>query len=323
MVPIPVNIRVQNEAGVEVDQVTIEVPDIPGAFGQHEFKGLKTGTYTCTATLPKEYRFLSENPWKQEVLPGMDGLEVTVYRVGGGSTFSSTEPTPPSPPWIPITGVAAALATALTGSIPAPSITGLFSQVSQPARSTVVSGSNRTTSRNQADDELPQDLKERFKSCLEEGFKNVAAVPGAIESESEESIPDEELPDQLIASYTAIGDVRATIEDCDPTLLLEIAAVDSESSAFAPSTTSNFSQPIVTIIGEDVNVRAEPSLNGAVIGQVSGGEIQVDLVTLNLLSPVDRRLIEAGEGWIPVVLADGRKGFIYSAYVDALQGCCT
>lgn len=323
MASTPVNIRVQNEAGAEVGQVTIEVPDVPGAIGQHKFEGLKSGTYTCTVTLPKGCRFLSENPWKQEVVPGMDGLEVTVYRVGGGSTLSSVEPEPQSPPWIPITGVAAALAAALTGSIPAPSITGLFSQVSasQPARSTLASSTNRTTFRNQSDDELPQDLKERFKNCLEEGFKTVAAVPGSTESESEGSVSEEEFSDQLIASYTAISDVRATIEDCDPTLLLEIAAVDSEDSDFSSNAVpiQNNDQLVATVIGDDVNVRAESDLDGAVIGQVSKGEVQVDLLTMNLLSPEDRRLLEIGKGWLPIVLADGRTGFVYSAYVDTNQ----
>lgn len=316
---VPVDVKVQDESGVEVGRATIHIPDEPGGVGRQKFPNLRPGTYTCTASPPKEYEVQPENPWKQQVTPGMDGLDIELRKFGSGFTIPSAKPEPQSPPWLRLAGVAGAAAAVLTGSIPAPSLTSLFSQASQPAQSTFVSGSNRTTFRNQADDELPRDLKERFKACLEEGFKTVSGVSGLTESDSEESVSDEEFSDQLIASYSAISDVRATIEDCDPTLLLEIAAVDLEDSALSPSTvsTSNFNQPVVTIIGEDVNVRAEPSLDGAVIGQVSGGEVQIDLAALNRLSPEELGLIEVGEGWLPVVLADGGTGFIYSAYVDA------
>jgi uncharacterized protein YgiM (DUF1202 family) len=63
-------------------------------------------------------------------------------------------------------------------------------------------------------------------------------------------------------------------------------------------------------------VRAGQSLDYEVIGQIPYGTIvQVDTFTIAKFSQQQLLAIERNEGWYPVILSDGRKGYIYSLYV--------
>ena len=116
---------------------------------------------------------------------------------------------------------------------------------------------------------------------------------------------------QIIYSYKRIQELRKTIEECDSTLIREIMAAEERQANQVQS------QATLRVVGEVVNIRAEPSLDSEVIRQVSSDTIvQPDTKMLAELSDSQRLAITAGEGWYPIILPDGEKGYISSLYVS-------
>jgi hypothetical protein len=72
----------------------------------------------------------------------------------------------------------------------------------------------------------------------------------------------------------------------------------------------------VAIIGRNVNVRTEPGTGGTVITKVSDTLLNFDQNTYNNLPERSKeQLVNSPDGWTPVVLPNGRRGWVASEYV--------
>jgi Bacterial SH3 domain len=64
----------------------------------------------------------------------------------------------------------------------------------------------------------------------------------------------------------------------------------------------------VIVLGQQVNVRSQPSLNGRVIGQLSNEVVQVNSQVKSIYDP--NPLV----GWTSVVLPDGKRGYVSNRF---------
>lgn len=72
----------------------------------------------------------------------------------------------------------------------------------------------------------------------------------------------------------------------------------------------------VAIIGRNVNVRSEPGTGGTVITKVSDTLLSFDQNTYNNLPERSKaQLVDTPDGWTPVVLPGGQRGWVASEYV--------
>lgn len=72
----------------------------------------------------------------------------------------------------------------------------------------------------------------------------------------------------------------------------------------------------VIVVGDRVNVRAEAAVNSAIVGMLSNEVVQFDQQAFENF-PLDQReakLMQPADGWTPVVLPNGQRGFVYSRY---------
>jgi Bacterial SH3 domain len=78
----------------------------------------------------------------------------------------------------------------------------------------------------------------------------------------------------------------------------------------APTNQDNLQYQLsqVVVVGQNVNVRSQPSLNGRVIGQLSN-----EVVVIN---PQAKGVYDANPlvGWTPVVLPDGNSGYVNNRF---------
>jgi len=74
-------------------------------------------------------------------------------------------------------------------------------------------------------------------------------------------------------------------------------------------------QTQVAIIVDRVNIRAEPKNNSPIIRVVSKELVQFDSETYQKLSEVERELINQFDGWTPVILKNGKKGWVQNQFV--------
>lgn len=82
--------------------------------------------------------------------------------------------------------------------------------------------------------------------------------------------------------------------------------------AAQPSGSDFDSYTHIFIIAENVNVRAEPNLDSPVVGVVSHEIVKYDSqVPVN---PSTRELGETSDGWKPIILSNGERGFVSSRY---------
>jgi hypothetical protein len=80
----------------------------------------------------------------------------------------------------------------------------------------------------------------------------------------------------------------------------------------APEITDAFED--VFIVGEGVEVHTEANASSPVVEVVSNEILKSDSQTLGTLSEAQLRAIETFEGWRPVILPEGRRGFVSSRY---------
>ncbi len=70
----------------------------------------------------------------------------------------------------------------------------------------------------------------------------------------------------------------------------------------------------VHIIGDGVNVRLEPRTIAPVVGVVSNEVVKIDQYVVGAYSDAQRAAMETFDGWVPVILASGQRGFVSSRF---------
>ncbi|WP_143171144.1 SH3 domain-containing protein [[Phormidium ambiguum] IAM M-71] len=73
-------------------------------------------------------------------------------------------------------------------------------------------------------------------------------------------------------------------------------------------------QTQVAILGDRVNIRAEPKTTSTIIGIVSKELLQFDLESYQNLSETERELVNQFDGWTPVILKNGKRGWIQNNF---------
>ena len=72
----------------------------------------------------------------------------------------------------------------------------------------------------------------------------------------------------------------------------------------------------VIVVGNRVNVRAQPAVNSAIVGVLSNEVVQFDQQAWEDFPPEQReaKLLHPIDGWTPTILPDGQKGFVFNRY---------
>lgn len=157
------------------------------------------------------------------------------------------------------------------------------------------------------------EVERRLRQCIQTNIVTLSRVPtlsGLLESLSWEREPGGEFERQVIFLYSRVQELRGVIENCDLTLAQEILEAEERVS-------NTSSEETVLVVGELVNVRVGPRPNDAVLAQVPYCTLlRIDLERTDALLPAQRLAINQGVGWQPVVLADGRRGYVYSLYIS-------
>lgn len=236
---------------------------------------------------------------------------------------------------------------------PAPSFQ-IRSQVSDRFANVTDRSTNRVTRGDRRlprdlEERLQKCLEEAFKSQsellqqLEEtglSLDPAALVPLLLGVEQEEPTDP---------AIELIQKLKGAIEECDPSLIEEILEAEQENAdsppfteasqatgtqyGIEPSTAINCcvcadgrlvaqlkdcpesdagsvtNEYLITanqiwIIGSDVNVRAAPHLNSPIVAQISKGVVAVDRTSATV------------EGWLPIILPDGQRGYISTQFVS-------
>ncbi|MCY7392128.1 MAG: SH3 domain-containing protein, partial [Leptolyngbyaceae cyanobacterium CAN_BIN12] len=118
---------------------------------------------------------------------------------------------------------------------------------------------------------LSPQVEARLRECLQENLKKLLGISSlselieSLNKDTQDSRSRFQL--QIIYSYKRVQELRKTIEECDSTLIREIMAAEERQADQVQS------QATLRIVGEVVNIRAEPSLDGEVIRQVSSDTI--------------------------------------------------
>lgn len=170
---------------------------------------------------------------------------------------------------------------------------------------------------------LSPETEKRLRDCLKENIKSLVGVPGlsdlveSLTGEDEYSITETQRQVRLL--YKQVQQLRKTITDCDPSLIQELLATDQadEQERFEDQLQNqSYCGTTVIVVGAMVNVRASPSLGSEMIGQVLYGAcLQIDVEIFALFSAQERSAAATGTGWYPIILPDGRRGYIHSQYV--------
>lgn len=74
-------------------------------------------------------------------------------------------------------------------------------------------------------------------------------------------------------------------------------------------------QAQVAILGENVNVRSQPNTRSAIIVVLSKELVQFDTQTFSNSPLRIQESLSSPEGWTPVILNDGRRGWVQSRFV--------
>ena len=74
-------------------------------------------------------------------------------------------------------------------------------------------------------------------------------------------------------------------------------------------------QDEVAILGKDVNVRSEPSTDGTILAIVSKQVLKFDTETFSNLSDRMQGSVNSPDGWTPVVLQNGKKGWVQNSFI--------
>lgn len=73
----------------------------------------------------------------------------------------------------------------------------------------------------------------------------------------------------------------------------------------------------IVVVGENVNVRSQPSSNSAAIATLTNEIVKYDIATFQNASDQDKSAtlrLDNPKGWTPVILSDNRRGFVSSRY---------
>jgi hypothetical protein len=70
----------------------------------------------------------------------------------------------------------------------------------------------------------------------------------------------------------------------------------------------------VIVVGEDVNVRAQPTTSSPIVGILSNEVVTFDRQTWEIM-PAEQRSPDSIDGWTPVVLLNERSGYVFDRYV--------
>lgn len=181
---------------------------------------------------------------------------------------------------------------------------------------------NSRNPNNRYRNRLSPETAKRIRDCLKANIEKIIGVPElddlvkSLMNEDEYSISETQRQVRLL--YKQVQQLYKTIADCDPSLIQELLAADQADEQEQFQEQPQFGcQNSVTIVGELVNVRARPSSYSEVIGQTLYGTcLQIDTETFAYLSEAQRQAIVAGEGWYPVILPNGMRGYIYSRYAS-------
>lgn len=242
---------------------------------------------------------------------------------GGGKGTSNGNPPDEKPLPLPELILLAGVSMVLMGNL------GLFedfySQLtpnrSPPAQRQSPSENSRNPN-NRYRNRLSPEIEKIIRDCLKAHIKKITGVPElddlvkSLMNEDEYSISETQRQVRLL--YKQVQQLYKTIADCDPSLIQELLAADQADEQEQFQEQPQFGcQSSVTIVGELVNVRARPSSYSEVIGQTLYGTcLQIDTETFAYLSEAQRQAIVAGEGWYPVILPNGMRGYIYSRYAS-------
>ncbi|MFB2935061.1 hypothetical protein ACE1B6_07260 [Aerosakkonemataceae cyanobacterium BLCC-F154] len=74
-------------------------------------------------------------------------------------------------------------------------------------------------------------------------------------------------------------------------------------------------QTQVAIIADRVNIRAAANINSTIVGIVSKDLVQFDTETYYNLLESERELVNKFDGWTPVILKNGKKGWVQNNFV--------
>ncbi len=245
---------------------------------------------------------------------------------GGGKGTSNENPPDEKPLPVPELILLAGASMVLMGNL------GLFedfySQLlpnrSPPAQRQPPSENPRNpNNRNRYRNRLSPEVEKRLRDCLKAKIENLIGVPElsdlveSLMNEDESSISETQRQIRLL--YKQVQQLYKTISDCDLSLIQELLAADQadEQEQFQDRLQNrSYCGTTVTVVGEMVNVRASPSLEGEVIGQVLYGTcLQIDIEIFAFFSAQDQAAATTGTGWYPIILPDGRRGYIHSRYV--------
>jgi hypothetical protein len=307
---IPVKVILKDGTGKEVAQTTVNAP------GTYTFSNLPPGNYTVTLNPPQGVTVKPPNPRPTTLTFG--GTISGIITVEKGVIDIS----PPRPPLGRI--ILAAVSVVLLGNVLAvEEIFSLFSTPNrvQPVRVQVSPEPQTSRVNNRSGTELSQETENRLRQCLKANIQRLSGIPSlsslveslAVDSLTREERSKDEFQGQVLLLYKRVKELKETIEDCDPTLIQELIAVEQ-----CRSNQEQF-QAKAKIVGKMVNVRADSSLEARVIEQLPYGTIvEVDIQTLASLSEQQRLSIARGEGWYPIILCDRRRGYVYSLYIKEL-----
>lgn len=154
-------------------------------------------------------------------------------------------------------------------------------------------------------------VRTQMKTCIKNNAIELYQIPTfskLLKSVSWEREIEGEFEQQIIALYGDYEQLRIAINRCDPRLAQEIAAARTQVAEADGNKT-------VFVIGELVNLRVAP--NGQVTQVLPyGTPVLLDQSTTARLSEDQKRAIEQGAGWQPIILSSGETGYIYSLYIS-------
>lgn len=304
---IPVKVSLKNAAGKEISNAIINVPD------SHEFHNIPYGKYIASCTALDNSRLTPPNLY-YDCTKEMNTIKVTI-------TLENIAPSRTSPTKEELTNpsigliILAALSAVLLANLSM--VEDFFSSTKGSTKAEMRQSSSKQPVKEKGKsyiNELPPEVESKLRQCFKKNLKRLLNIPSL--SDLIESLNDDkensksEFQEQTILLYKRVKELRATIEDCDPTLIQEIIIADNQEN------TQSQSQSTVMLEAKTVNVRAGQGLDYEVIAKISYGTVvQVDIITFAKLSEQQLLAINRGEGWYPIILPDGRKGYIYSLYV--------
>lgn len=154
-------------------------------------------------------------------------------------------------------------------------------------------------------------VKTQLKTCVKNNVRDFSQIPTLsklLESASWEREVEGEFEQQIIDLYADYGQLRTTINKCDPRLAQEVLAARANIAKSNENTT-------VFVTGQLVNVRVAP--NGQIIKSLPyGTPVLLDQVTTAGLSEDQKLAIKQGAGWQPIILSTGEAGYVYSLYIS-------